>query len=178
MLSAKGWGRRLAGTPTKPEASAEVEANKGKIKQKKSKLYELEQKVMENKKMIYGERAFVKENRQILKNYAVACMDTRQMISQNKDDIFKNCYAIFKTLRTSSQIDLNFRKSKINEAKVDFLDHRFKLNAKVEVVSQKMAAMNAMLIEINDSVMESDGEIDGALCQVRQFGHGLPTSGE
>jgi len=142
------------------EASADVEANKGKIKENKSKLYEIEQKVMENKQNIYGQRAFVEENRQlILKNYAAAFMGNRQMINQNTDDIFKNRYAILKTLKTSSQVEVNFRESKINEAKVDFLDHRSKLNAKVGAVSEKMAAANSMFIEINDSIMENNGEI-------------------
>jgi len=137
----------------------EVSANVKKIRENKSKLYELESKVMENKQMIYGERAFIEENRAlILKNYAAAFMGNRQMINTNTDDIFKNRYAILKTLKTASQVEVNFRDSKMNEAKVDFLDHRSKLNSKVEAVSEKMAAANALLIEINDAIMSGNEE--------------------
>merc|ERR1719284_272539 len=136
-------------------ASEDVAKNIAKIKENKGKLYELEQKVMENKQMIYGERAFIEENRQLIfKNYAAAFMGNRQMINTNTDGIFKNRYAILKTLKTATQVEVNFRESKVNESKVDFLDHRSKLNAKVEAVSEKMAAVNSMLIEINDSIME------------------------
>mmetsp|Transcript_49717 Transcript_49717/g.89283 ORF Transcript_49717/g.89283 Transcript_49717/m.89283 type:complete len:301 (+) Transcript_49717:83-985(+) len=140
--------------------SDEVSANMKRIKENKGKLYEIEAKVMENKQMIYGERSYIEENRQlILKNYAAAFMGNRQIANTNTDDIFKNRYAILKTLKTSSQVEVNFRESKINEAKVDFLDHRSKLNAKVEAVSEKMAAANALLIEVNDAIMESNAEI-------------------
>merc|ERR1719284_1296082 len=141
-------------------ASEEVATNMANIRANKGKLYEIEQKVMENKQMIHGERAFIEENRAlILKNYTAAFMGNRQMINQNTDDIFKNRYAILKTLKTTTQVEVNFRESKINESKVDFLDHRSKLNAKVEAVSEKMAAANALLIEINDMIMESNAEI-------------------
>jgi len=135
-------------------ASEEVAKNIANIRANKGKLYEIEQKVMENKQLIYGERAFIEENRAlILKNYSAAFMGNRQMINENTDFIFKNRYAILKTLKTTTQVEVNFRESKINESKVDFLDHRSKLNAKVEAVSEKMAAANALLIEINDMIM-------------------------
>jgi len=96
-------------------ASEDVAKNIARIRENKGKLYEIEQKVMENKQMIYGERAFIEENRAlILKNYAAAFMGNRQMINQNTDDIFKNRYAILKTLKTTTQIEVNFRESKVN----------------------------------------------------------------
>lgn len=141
-------------------ASEDVAKNIARIRENKGKLYEIEQKVMENKQMIYGERAFIEENRAlILGNYTAAFMGNRQLINQNTDDVFKNRYAILKTLKTTTQVEVNFRESKINESKVDFLDHRSKLNAKVEAVSEKMAAANALLIEVNDMIMESNAEI-------------------
>jgi len=139
--------------------SDEVAANMKKIKENKGKLYEIEQKVMENKQMIYGERSFIEENRQlIIKNYVAAFMGNRQVANTNTDDIFKNRYAILKTLKVSSQVEMNFRDSKMNEAKVEFLDHRSSLNSKVGVVSEKMAEANALLIEINDMIMSSNEE--------------------
>jgi len=139
--------------------SDEVSANMKRIKENKGKLYEIEQKVMENKQSIYGERSYIEETRQlVLKNYAAAFMGNRQIANTNTDDIFKNRYAILKTLKVSSQVEMNFRDSKMNEAKVDFLDHRSKLNSKVEVVSEKMAEANALLIEINDMIMSGNEE--------------------
>jgi len=137
----------------------EVSANMKRIKENKGKLYEIEAKVMENKQMIYGERSYIEENRQlILKNYAAAFMGNRQIANTNTDDIFKNRYAILKTLKCKDQVEMNFRDSKMNEAKVEFLDHRSFLNSKVEAVSEKMAAANALLIEINDMIMEGNAE--------------------
>merc|ERR550537_1954208 len=85
-------------------------------------------------------------------------MGNRQIANTNTDDIFKNRYATLKTMKCGSQVEVNFRDSKMNEAKGDFLDHRSKLNAKVEAVSEKMAAANALLIEINDAIMEGNAE--------------------
>merc|ERR1719284_1636360 len=97
-------------------ASEDVAKNVARIRENKGKLYEIEQKVMENKQMIYGERSYIEETRQlILKNYAAAFMGNRQVANTNTDDIFKNRYAILKTLKVSSQVEMNFRDSKMNE---------------------------------------------------------------
>ncbi|MBM3340211.1 MAG: hypothetical protein FJY62_09565 [Betaproteobacteria bacterium] len=53
----------------------------------------------------------------------------------------------------------NLRVSLLNQAHVDFLDHRSKLDARVIAVSEKMSEINRMLIEVNHAIMEGNAEI-------------------
>merc|ERR1711981_1462210 len=132
----------------------------GKIQENKAKLYDLESTVMGNKQLIYAERAFIEENRAlILKNYAAAFMGNRQMANQNTDDIFRNRKAILNSLPSGSLVQQNFIGSKLNEATIDYMDHRSSMNGKVAAVSEKMARANALLIEVNDDIMAGNAEV-------------------
>merc|ERR1711981_458528 len=92
----------------------------GKIRENKSKLYDLESTVMGNKQLIYAERAFIEENRSlILKNYAAAFMGNRQMANQNTDDIFRNRKAILNSLPAGSLVQQNFMGSKLLSGELD-----------------------------------------------------------
>jgi hypothetical protein len=136
------------------------EANKAAIKENKAALHKLESTVLGNKQKLYQERAYIEENRAlILKNYAAAFMGNRQMANQNTDDIFRNRKAIVKALPCTTQVQLNFVESHINRARVDYLEHRAKMNSKVAKVNQKMAEINKMLIEVNNEIMEGNKEI-------------------
>jgi hypothetical protein len=49
----------------------------------------------------------------------------------------------------------------INKAKIDFLEHRSSLNAKVLGITERIAAINAMMIEVNRDIMAANEEIVG-----------------
>merc|ERR1712232_960500 len=125
----------------------------GNISENEAKLHTLYLDVMNNKEQLYMIRAIVEENRAlVLKNYTAAFVGNRQMANQNTDDIFKNRIAILDALKTEGQVQENFRNSKYNEATVDFLEHRSKLNNRVAKVNEMMATLNSKLIEINSQI--------------------------
>ena len=139
---------------------SQVEDNRAHINANRAKLYALESTVMWNKAQAYRERAMIEENRAlVLKNYAAAFMGNRQMANQNTDDIFRNRKAILQSMKVEGPVQANFRDSLLNQAHVDFLDHRSKLNARVIAVSEKMSEINRMLIEVNHMIMEGNAEI-------------------
>ena len=111
-----------------------TEGNLKGIKKNRRSLFELEGQVMVNKARSYATRSNIEENRYlILKNYVAAFVGNRQLANQNTDDIFQNRIAILENIELdeSNQVQVNFRESQINKAKVDFLDHRAKLNETV-----------------------------------------------
>jgi len=142
------------------EESAVVTSNRKKIAQNEAKLHEVHLDVMTNKEKLYAIRSIIEENRAlVLKNYSSAFIGNRQMINQNTDDIFKNRTAILDAMKVDGQIQENFRNSKFNEAEVDFLEHRSKLNNRVAKVNEMMSAANTKLIDINSSIMAGNEEI-------------------
>merc|ERR1719487_1331137 len=116
--------------------------------------------VTKNKEDIYKERAMIEGNRQlILKNYHAAFTGNRQMANQNTDDIFRNRKAIVKHYKTGADpVKINFAESRLNEARIDYLEHRTKMNAKVSEVNAMMVEINSKLIAVNDKVMEGNKE--------------------
>jgi len=140
------------------EASSE---NKKHIRENKAKLHELESTVLGNKQKLYAERAYIEENRMlILKNYTAAFLGNRQMANQNTEDIFRNRKAIVKHYKTGGDaVKINFAESRLNEARIDYLEQRAKMNTRVAAVNEKMVHINALLIEVNDAVMAGNAEI-------------------
>ena len=131
--------------------------NKKNIKKNRRTIFEVEGKVTSNKAKAYASRSIIEENRAlILKNYTAAFMGNRQLANQNTDDIFRNRQAILSSMETSSDVEENFVASMINEANLDFLEHRASLNAAVLAANEKMIAVNSMLIEINDAIMAAN----------------------
>jgi len=139
-------------------ASAE---NKAKITANKASLHDLESTVMGNKQKLYAERAFIEENRQmILTNYTAAFLGNRQMANQNTEDIFRNRKAIVKHYKTDGDaVKINFAESRLNEARIDYLEHRAGMNTKVAAVNAKMVEINKLLIEVNDATMANNADI-------------------
>jgi hypothetical protein len=144
----------------KAPSSGAVADNAAHVKENAGKIYELSSVVMGNKQKIYAERAFIEENRHlILKNYSAAAHGNRLMANQNTDDIFINRRNLLRSVKAVDAVQENFVKSKINESKIDFLEHRAKMNGRVVAVNEKMAQINALLIEVNSSIMEGNAEI-------------------
>jgi len=157
-LSEDDKGKVLSALKAGSDASAE---NTKHIRENKAKLHDLESAVMANKQKMYAERAFIEENRcLILKNYTAAFLGNRQMANQNTQDIFRNRKAIVKHYKTGGDaVKINFAASRLNEATIDYLEKRAKMNSRVAAVNEKMVHINALLIEVNDEVMAGNAEI-------------------
>merc|ERR1719478_36164 len=138
-----------------PATDANAE-NKKNIKANEAKLHELSLTVFTNKSKLLAVRSIIEENRAMLiKNYTSAFGGNRLMANQNTDCIFKNRRKILSALKCKDQVEKNFRNSKFDEAKIDFLEHRSLLNNRVAKTNAAMAAANAKLIEANTMIMKS-----------------------
>ncbi|MEC9248813.1 MAG: hypothetical protein VX986_07315 [Pseudomonadota bacterium] len=135
------------------------EQNLKGIKKNRRSLFELEGQVMINKARAYATRSNIEENRYlILKNYVAAFVGNRQLANQNTDDIFENRIAILENvdLDENNPAQVNFREAQINKAKVDFLDHRAKLNETVLAVNEDLLNVNEVLISVNERILEAN----------------------
>jgi len=145
----------LSGTESEAHA-----ANRKNIAINAAALHDLHLVVFSNKSRLLDVRALIEENRVLLlKNYACAFAGNRLMLNQNTDCIFKNRLAILDAMKLEGQEQINFRNTKMNKAKVDFLEHRSQLNNRVAKTNVLMAAANAKMIEANSMIMSSNEEI-------------------
>ncbi len=139
---------------------ATAASNRKNIMRNRKALFGLECQVTANKTNAYSTRSAIEENRAlILKNYTAAFMGNRQLANQNTDDIFRNRKTILSSLDVQSDVQKNFVESSLNEASIDFLEHRADLNASVLEVNRMMAEVNSKLIEINSKIMKSNESI-------------------
>jgi len=139
---------------------ATSEHNSQRISQGKQKIYKLENEVLYNKAMVILTRESILENRAaILKNYEAAFNGNRQLANSNTETAFRNRYFLIKNTEASDPVHVNFREITANKAKLDFLDHRSKLNSQVTKLSEEMAEINAKLIALNKEIMKVTGDI-------------------
>lgn len=139
---------------------ATAASNRKNIKRNRKSVFGLECQVTSNKSKAYATRSTIEENRAlILKNYTAAFMGNRQLANQNTDDIFRNRKTILSNLDAENDVQRNYVESCLNEASIDYLEHRAALNASVLEVNQMMVDVNAKLIEINSRIMKSNESI-------------------
>ncbi len=139
---------------------ATAKSNKTAVQKNRRSIFEVEAAVTANRAKAYAARSIVEENRAgILKNYTAAFMGNRQLANQNTDDVFRNRRAVISSIEASTPIEENYRESLLNEATLEFLEHRAGLNSAVLGVNEKMVAVNKLLIEINDSIMAANESI-------------------
>merc|ERR1719382_2383412 len=67
-----------------------------------------------------------------------------------------NRKTILFALSVSGQVQENFRGSLQNQARVDFLDHRSQLNARIAEVSEMLTNANSELIAANSNILETN----------------------
>jgi len=145
----------LTGTETEAHAT-----NRKNIATNAADLHDLHLTVFGNSSKLLAVRSLIEENRTlILKNYTVAFGCNRLMVNQNTDCIFKNRLAILDAMKLEGQDHINFRNTKMNKAKIDFLEHRSLLNNRVAKTNAAMTAANAKLIEANTLIINNNEEI-------------------
>jgi hypothetical protein len=136
---------------------ASSKINKKNLQKNRRSIFEVEAAVTTNRAKAYASRSSVEENRAgILKNYTAAFMGNRQLANQNTDDVFRNRKALLSALDASNDVEDNFKESMINQANLDFLEHRSNLNSAVLTVNEKMVIVNKLLIDVNDTIMKAN----------------------
>ena len=137
-----------------------VEENKKNIQGNRRKIFDLENAVLYNKGQAYLVRSLVQENQaSISRNYFAAFLGNRQLANANTEDIFRNRTAIVRNIETPNPVLVNYREALLNKVKLDFLEHRSKLNEKVLSISEQLAAVNRQLIDINRQILDANEEI-------------------
>jgi len=139
---------------------ATVASNTKHIQENRAKIFALENQVMFNRAQAYAARSLVNENSALInKNYQAAFIGNRQLANQNTDDLFRNRTAIVRNIRANSQVETNFKEAVANKTKLEFLDHRAKLNERVLKVTEELAAINKQLINVNRDIMDTNENI-------------------
>jgi len=137
-----------------------VESNRANITGNRRKIFDLESEVMRNRFLAYETRAYVSENNALIrKNYEAAFGGNRQLANYNTDAAFRNRQAAVRNLPGDSAVHVNFREAKFNRTKLEFLDHRSKLNERVLRVSKRLADLNRQYIEIITDIQDGNEEI-------------------
>lgn len=142
---------------------ASVDANRKAIQDNRKKVFLLEHLVASNKASAYLTRSTIMENQNLIKrNYEAIFGGNRQLGNHNTDDIFHNRSVLVRNLGKGGKLNdvqENYRNAMINKVKLEYLDHRSKLNGKVNHISEKLAAINALLIEVNHDIMAANEEV-------------------
>jgi hypothetical protein len=137
-----------------------VSQNKHNIEENRRKIFELENQVLYNRALAHATRSLVTENQAVIhKNYIAAFNGNRQLANQNTDDIFRNRAAIVRNIKATTPVEVNYREAMSNKVKLEFLQHRAKLNERVIKISEDLSALNKQLIDVNRSIMDTNEEI-------------------
>jgi len=73
-------------------------------------------------------------------------MGNRQLANGNTDDLFRNRHAIIKAAPAASQVQENLKQALANATKLEYLDHRSKLNERVLKISQELSEINTKCV--------------------------------
>jgi len=139
---------------------ASVAENKSNIEANRRKIFELENSVLYNLALAHATRSLVVENHAIInKNYAAAFNGNRPLANQNTDDLFRNRTAIVRNIKATTPVEVNYKEALANKTKLEFLQHRSKLNERVLNISDRLSAINKELIDVNRSIMDTNEEI-------------------
>jgi hypothetical protein len=137
-----------------------VEQNKANIQQNRRRIFELENQVLYNQSLAYATRSLVNENAALInKNYQAAFIGNRQLANQNTDDLFRNRLTIVRNIPATTPVQENYREALTNRTKLEFLDHRSKLNERVLGITERLSNVNRTLIDVNRSILDSNEEI-------------------
>ena len=130
------------------------------VKENRRAVFELEARVNENKALLYAARAQINENNaSIRRNYDAAFGGNRQLANANTEEIFRNRLAIVRNAEANNELQTQYRAALENKARLEYLDHRSKLNERALKVSQRLAQANKELIDINRDVMGANQTI-------------------
>jgi len=137
-----------------------VEANRQQIRENRRAIFELENDVHRNRAAAYGTRAIITENASLIrKNYDAAFSGNRQLINFNTDAAFRNRQAAVRNIPATTDVETNYREAMTNRVKLEWLQHRSKLNERVIRVSKRFAEANRQLIDLNKDIMDTNEEL-------------------
>jgi hypothetical protein len=121
---------------------------------------ELKNRAQRNRRLIFDAEAFVQYNvglvsmargrgdenlADAIRLYHLASTSNRELIMRMTDDVYRNRFAILDALEPATPDQTVFKTSMTNRSRIEYLDHRSKMNRELIDASDKMLeAMQAM----------------------------------
>jgi hypothetical protein len=163
---------------------------KNKILKNKRAIFDTEAVVQFNVAQIQVARSVIEENiTDAQQSYLINAAGNRELIMRTTDDVFRNRMMMIELLQPTNNDQEAFQLSMANRVKVEYLEHRSKMNRKMVAINQKMAdaikalgdvtqtfyELNEEMVNYIDEIADSNGKWhDGELVQMMESssGHG------
>jgi uncharacterized coiled-coil DUF342 family protein len=163
---------------------------KNKILKNKRAIFDTEAVVQFNVAQIQVARSVIEENiTDAQQSYLINAAGNRELIMRTTDDVFRNRMMMIELLQPTNNDQEAFQLSMANRVKVEYLEHRSKMNRKMVAINQKMAdaikalgdvtqtfyELNEEMVNYIDEIADSNGQWhDGELVQMMESssGHG------
>jgi gas vesicle protein len=163
---------------------------KNKILKNKRSIFDTEAVVQFNVAQIQVARSVIEENiTDAQQSYLINAAGNRELIMRTTDDVFRNRLMMIELLQPTNNDQEAFQLSMANRVKVEYLEHRSKMNRKMVAINQKMAdaikalgdvtqtffELNEEMVNYIDEIADSNGQwLDGELEQMMESasGHG------
>jgi hypothetical protein len=163
---------------------------KNKILKNKRAIFDTEAVVQFNVAQIQVARSVIEENiTDAQQSYLINAAGNRELIMRTTDDVFRNRMMMIELLQPTNNDQEAFQLSMANRVKVEYLEHRSKMNRKMVAINQKMAdaikalgdvtqtfyELNEEMVNYIDEISDSNGQWhDGELVQMMESssGHG------
>lgn len=133
---------------------------KNMIAKNKRAIFDVEAIVQFNVGQIQVARSTIEENiTDAQQSYLVNAGGNRELIMRTTDDVFRNRLTMIDQLNPTSIDQEAFQLSMANRVKVEYLDHRSKINRKMATIALKMAEAIKALGEVSETFYELNEEM-------------------
>jgi uncharacterized coiled-coil DUF342 family protein len=155
---------------------------KNMIAKNKRAIFDIEAIVQFNVGQIQVARSTIEENiTDAQQSYLVNAGGNRELIMRTTDDVFRNRLMMIDQLSPTNTDQEAFQLSMANRVKVEYLDHRSKINRKMASIALKMAEaikalgevsetfyeLNEEMVNYIDEIADSNGEIEELVRNIR-----------
>jgi hypothetical protein len=133
---------------------------KNMISKNKRAIFDVEAIVQFNVGQIQVARSTIEENiTDAQQSYLVNAGGNRELIMRTTDDVFRNRLMMIDQLSPTNTDQEAFQLSMANRVKVEYLDHRSKINRKMATIALKMAEAIKALGEVSETFYELNEEM-------------------
>ena len=155
---------------------------KNMIQRNKRAIFDVEALVQFNVGQIQVARSTIEENiTGAQQSYLINAAGNRELIMRTTDDVFRNRLMMIEGLTPTNNDEEAFQLSMANRVKVEYLEHRSKINRKMAGIAIKMAdairalsdvsqtfyELNEEMVNYIDEIADSNGQwLDGELKQM------------
>jgi hypothetical protein len=154
------------------------------IQRNKRAIFDVEAMVQFNVGQIQVARSTIEENiTDAQQSYLINAAGNRELIMRTTDDVFRNRLTMIEELQPTNHDQEAFQLSMANRVKVEYLEHRSKINRKMSTIALKMAEairalsdvsqtfyeLNEEMVNYIDEIADSNGQwMDGELKQMME----------